>query len=217
MAQVFEIAVALGGPTEAESQQRVRALVGLYRQGIVPQAIITGAAWAFGTTETSQEGPSMGQRLADYAVDECGMPAEVVTVANGGGETIGEALAVKHCIRQMGLTRLVLVTTDTHSPRATADFRHVFGPSYEIQPHDSGSFPERRLQAPYEYAGRLLSRRVLRGTEPGDDEAIRERLFALVPGYTGASKRQIATNHVKDLLHLPLRAYEPVVGLQSAA
>jgi hypothetical protein len=76
---------------------------------------------------------------------------------------------------------------------------------------DNGSFLGRRGQWLYEVAGGVLCNRVLHGTKPGDDAAIQERLLALVPGYTAASKAGILENHLRDLLHLPITAAKPIL------
>jgi len=55
----------------------------------------------------------------------------------------------------------------------------------------------------YEFMGRAMMREVLRGTTPGDDEAIMERLRELVPGYGDGTMRRLAFQSLLGLIKTP--------------
>jgi|GEM_PF-1892089 len=207
MIENLDAIVVLGGPTDKESQHRVDTMIDLLRAGVSEEAIVTGAFWAFSATEKPTS--SIGQRSKEYAISK-GVPADAITVADRCVDTIGDALDVKKVTQEQGWRRLGLVTTESHMPRSIKGFTHVMGPDYKIIPHSAGTFARRRGQGMYEHLGSMLCNAVLDGTEPGDDAAIRERLFALVPGYTTASKPAIAMNHVRKILHLSLVSATPL-------
>lgn len=203
MSEALSTLVVLGGLTVAESRHRVDAMLELYSAGVAEHVIVTGAFWAF--THGQNTEVTMAQRMKEYA--EChGMAAGAVSVADRSFDTIGDAIAVKDSMRTEGWRDLGLVTTESHLPRSTAIFTHVLGPEYNITPISAGGFPGRGGQRMYEMAASVLSRQVLRGTTCGDDRAIRERLFSLVPGYASAGRMAIAANHLRSVLGVPLQS-----------
>lgn len=208
MAYELDVIVALGGPTVDESNMRADKLANLYLLRVAPHMLVTGASWAFSTGEEPTE--TMGQTMHDYVVGHSHLPADNVTVLDRSLDTIGDALSIKHEMRARGVHRLGYVTTASHVERAGGIIEHVLGPDYEVRPYSAGNFPGRRGQRVYERIGGMLASAVLDKTEPGDDEAIMERLFALVPGYTGAGKVDIAKNHLRRLVGLEFVQFEPV-------
>ena len=206
-------AVALGGPSQEESDMRVNTTVGLFTGNQADHIIVTGNHWAFQPGGHSG-GTTMGQHMANYAASQ-GVSRANITVLDTSLDTIGDALVVKHGLglRPGEGCRVGVVTTASHVGRAAMIFGHVFGPESTIVPISAGEFPQRRGQRLYEAAGNMLTRAVFDGTEPGDDQAIMERLFALVPGYTDASKRAIQGNHFRRIVGLPLARFNPALQL----
>lgn len=203
----IEALVTLGGPTVAESYARVDKAVEVYDQESVSTFVVTGAFWAFESGEHDRQ-QTMGRNMGDYARSR-GIPGDALVVADQSLDTIGDALVSKHVLLERGFSKIGLVTTASHLGRAAATFTHVLGPGYQIVRYNAGEFPGRRNQRLYEFAGGMLARTVLADTEPGDDEAIMRRLFALVPGYTDAGKPAILGNHIRHILRLPFAEFEP--------
>jgi uncharacterized SAM-binding protein YcdF (DUF218 family) len=60
-------------------------------------------------------------------VVKIGVPAEQIVRSEGPRNTAEEAIAMGKIARERGWTSLLLVTSATHLPRATATFRHLSG------------------------------------------------------------------------------------------
>jgi hypothetical protein len=78
-------------------------------------------------------------------------------------------------------------------------FRHVFGAGFALtgMPSPEHVGLKERL---HEMVGLIMLREVLRGTAPGDDEAIKKRLLELVPGYGTGTKRRLAMRSLTGLV-----------------
>ena len=112
-------------------------------------------------------------------------------------DTIGNALFTKtDLVLPNNWERLMLVTSRTHLSRAWPIFEHVMGPDIKVVGVPAPEVIDNKLKRLVERsAGALIMREVLRGTKPGDHQAIEERLFNLVPGYdknSPASKQRLA-------------------------
>lgn len=207
MQRKHDVLVALGGPSFAESQQRANHLARLYELGLADYAIVTGAYWGFGHGDKPAN--SMGKRMGEYLISK-NIPSNRIIVADQCVDTIGDALAVKTIMEEEGWLRAGLTTTDSHMSRSMDIFTHALGEAFTIEPYNAGAFPKRKGQWVYERLGGMLCNAVLAGTEPGDDEAIKYRLHALVPGYTEASKADIAFNHLRRLAGVSLVIGQPL-------
>jgi len=210
MAHQLDLIVALGSSNREEANQRVDEMLDLYDDGVAPRMAVTGAGWAFGASAAAA--PTIGRGMFDYAVGQ-GASEGDIAVLDTSLDTIGDALAIKRYMRTRSAQRLGFVTTSSHVERAGGIIVRVLGPDYKVSAYSSGDFPGRRGQKVYERLGGVLAHAVLSDTEPGDDEAIMGRLFALVPGYTEAGKAAIAMNHLRRLAGLSLVPFEPKLQL----
>jgi hypothetical protein len=61
------------------------------------------------------------------------------------------------------------------------------GPGYTIEDVSAGDTELVRFQRLQEFAGNLIVKAVLAGTEPGDTGAMQSRLFSIIPGYIEAT------------------------------
>lgn len=125
--------------------------------------------------------------MRDYAYQQ-GMAEDQVLVQDQSLDTIGDALFTKTQIAEpRGWTNLAIVTSDAHAPRGQRIFAHVMGPDYRIDAVPAGTIEAIRFQRLQEFVGNTLVRAVLGGTQPGDTQAIHDRLFRIIPGYADVS------------------------------
>ncbi|HUS25914.1 MAG TPA: YdcF family protein [Nevskiaceae bacterium] len=187
MSEAYDAIVTLGagveadGRANAEARQRVAASVHQLQKGRAPYIIMSGNR-PFRSSDTGL--PPVAEAGRDYALD-LGVETHQVVLEPTALDTIGEAVFVKQNITEpRGWRNLLVATTASHEPRAIRTFRHVMGGGYNIAGLSVGKFEQESLrQTMQEFAGSLLVRAVLGGTEPGDDETIKRRLFDIVPGY----------------------------------
>lgn len=134
-----------------------------------------------------------------YAVTE-GVSSDSVFTEERSLDTVGNAPLTKtNLVIPKGWEHLVVVTSKSHLPRTLAIFNHVYGKEFAIRglpaPEQVGA-----KEKIWEFLGSMLVKEVLRGTKPGDHEAIQERLFDLVPGYENGTFPHLAWSLAKGLL-----------------
>jgi uncharacterized SAM-binding protein YcdF (DUF218 family) len=196
IAQYEAVVVHGGGLTPQEelverAVQRMDTAISAWNAGEAPDMVVSG-----GYSFMLDEPPTVSEAtvMKRYAEDH-GVPGRVVHTEDKSLDTIGNALFTKtDIVEPNNWERLLVVTSKSHLPRTLKIFRHVMGNDFEItgRPAPEHVTPRDKV---YELIGTAMMREVLRGTKPGDDEAIKERLFRLVPGYpegTGTKSRLAA-------------------------
>jgi uncharacterized SAM-binding protein YcdF (DUF218 family) len=111
------------------------------------------------------------------------VPADDILLEDLSLDTIGNAYFTKiKVVIPNKWEKIIVVTSETHLPRAEETFGHIYGPDFDIQ---AVAAPEvnRLDQRGYELLGYTLLEEVLGNTSPGDHDAIGERLFDTVPQY----------------------------------
>jgi len=139
---ILGIAVALSGrelvDSEAPQKADIVAVIGgdykgnritkaaeLVRQGYAPRVLVSGAGSQYGHFESDL--------AIAYAVEK-GYPREIfVALQYPSLSTADEARAVAARMRQMGVHKYLLVTSDFHTARATRVFRRE-APDLEVHP-----------------------------------------------------------------------------------
>lgn len=173
-----------GGLTPQEqltdgAARRMDTAVAAWRQGVAPHLVTSGGhSFKLKRVHSVTEAEAMKR----YAIT-MGVPAEAVTKEEPSLETIGNALFTKtDVVVPNDWEHLTVVTSVSHLPRVLKVFRHVYGNDFEIRGMPA---PERvtMIRKGHEALSMIMLREVLRGTKLGDDAAIKERLFDLVPGY----------------------------------
>jgi len=167
----FSPAGEMGPNTKA----RMDTAIELIDEGVSDNLIVTGD---HSFAEPRPISP-LSHLMAAYAVDE---GVDRVFVEDRALETVGNALFTQELAEAYNWRNLIVVTNKFHLPRSLRIFNHVMGEGYDIHgcPAPDKSFPHQRL---HETAADILTRLILARTEPGDVDAIRKRLFAIVPGY----------------------------------
>jgi uncharacterized SAM-binding protein YcdF (DUF218 family) len=141
--------VALGGifgpsttddfiPNIGEAGERLEAGIELWQHGKAKWLVFTGGRipWA-GPAEAE------GMRARRVAIAR-GVPAESVVVTREVGNTVDEANAVRDLMIERGWTRIILVTSGWHMPRAARLFRTT-GVSFVPFPVDFQTDPKMPL------------------------------------------------------------------------
>ena len=131
--------------------------------------------------------------MKQYAIQH-NVPEDTIFIEASGLDTVGNTLFTKkQLVVPNNWEHIALVTSQSHLPRAKEIFEHVYGKDFEIFGIPAPENVTAKTKA-YEIIGSMMVREVLRGTKPGDDDAIMERLFKLVPGYSQATITNLAIN-----------------------
>ncbi len=164
----------IGDSTRARMDGAIR----LSRLGVSSRLIVSGGQ---SFTNIAGNRTPLSQLMAEYAHDN-DIPSDIY-VEDKSLETVGNAVFTKlNLTEPNSWNRLIVVTNEFHLPRSMRVFGHVMGDGYEIKgvPVSDQAFPH---QWSWEHAAGLLSSLVLAHTLPGDSDAVKSRLFNIVPGY----------------------------------
>jgi uncharacterized SAM-binding protein YcdF (DUF218 family) len=120
---------------ESREGDRVQRAVALYKQGLAPLLVLSGAPAGFRTHEAE-----IMQRHAEYL----GVPSDhILTVKHNADSTKEEAEAVVPILKAKGLQEVILVTSNYHTGRAKRIFAKAagpVGPRFWASPTDDGLF-----------------------------------------------------------------------------
>ena len=193
-----DVIVVLGGGLDVQGQliprnfSRLDTAVELFKLGVARHIIVSGG-WSFLTQKPSV---TEAEQMRHYAVEK-GVPDASMHTEDQSHETLGQALLTKtRFLEPYGWSSLALVTSKSHMPRSVRIFKHVLGENYRIHPVSAPEKPG-TFEKVWESIGGLLVWHVLRGTEPGDDETIWQRLTQLIPEYQeGGQSAGTALKHI---------------------
>jgi uncharacterized SAM-binding protein YcdF (DUF218 family) len=136
------------GVLSNSSLRRTLKGIELYRQGLAPLLVLSGAT---GSTGVGEAGLRM--RLARAL----GVPTEAILAVSSGRTTREEGLHLRERLRPLGVRRILLVADRVDMPRSRAVFARV---GFEVFPAPTASGlsrdPENRLEMTREIAGELL-------------------------------------------------------------
>lgn len=176
--------------------QRMDTGISAWEEGVAPNLVVSG-----GHSFMLDVPPSVSEAevMERYALSK-DIPKEAISVEKESLDTIGNALFTKtKVITPNNWEQFVVVTSRSHLPRTLKIFRHIMGPDFNVQgmPAPEHVTAKERI---YELIGAATMREVLRGTKPGDHEAIEERLLDLVPGYAESTKRHLAVQSLLGIV-----------------
>ncbi len=176
--------------------QRMDTGIALWNQGVAEHMAVSGGySFMLDTPPAITESVAMTQ----YGVDH-GVPRDAIYPEHKSLDTIGNALFTKtDIVLPNDWESLMVVTSESHLPRTLNIFRHVLGSDFEVEGTPAPEHVTARERI-YEVVGLLMMKEILRGTKPGDHEAIQERLFDLVPGYADGTKKRLAIQSMLGLL-----------------
>ena len=122
--------VVLGGATMAAEYprpgvdmnaagDRVLYAADLYQQGKAPLVLASG-----GSITWQQEGDSTPASQMAILLERFGVPADDIVEQNRSYNTHEDAVYSSEMLKEMGITKIILVTSAMHMPRSVALFQH---------------------------------------------------------------------------------------------
>jgi uncharacterized SAM-binding protein YcdF (DUF218 family) len=126
-------------PNVGEAGERLEAGVQLWQKKKAPWLVFTG-----GRIPWANQAEVEGAASARAAIAR-GIPADKIIVTREVGNTVDEARAVNDLMRERGWTKIILVTSAWHMPRAARSFRKAgvdfvpFAVDYQVDPEGAVS------------------------------------------------------------------------------
>jgi uncharacterized SAM-binding protein YcdF (DUF218 family) len=123
-----EVIVVLGGGTRPQSYPRPTSEINeggdrllyaarLYRQGAAPRILVSGGNAPIVGPALVPEADSMGDILAAI-----GVPREAILLEPSSANTYENAVETRAILESQGISRIILITSASHMPRAYAVF-----------------------------------------------------------------------------------------------
>lgn len=112
-----------GGDTTARTSEAIR----LFKAGWAPKLIFSGAA-------ADKSGPSNAEVMKKQAIQE-GVPESAITIEDLSATTAENAQNTSGLVKEMGLKRVILVTSAYHQRRASIEFSKWLGSDVTIVNH----------------------------------------------------------------------------------
>jgi uncharacterized SAM-binding protein YcdF (DUF218 family) len=188
------------GTLPPNAQARVRRACELFNEGAAPFVVMTGK-WGY-----SLERPmpvTEAAAMVTFAAT-LGVPTKAIVREEESTDTLGNAYFCKvRVVAPRKWHRLLVVTSDYHTPRSAYLFGKVFGPGYDIDTAAAVSdlsAADRTVRNERERNSLMLAHRWLDPIADGDDAAIWTLLSTKHPGYAKnpeVSKEELA----KALIH----------------
>jgi len=111
------------GVEVADAGDRLLTGVDLIQEGKAPWLVVSGGRVSFNADDPTPPEATYAASLAQ----KLGVPADRIVRSEGPRNTAEEAIAMGKIARERGWHSLLLVTSATHLPRATATFRRLSG------------------------------------------------------------------------------------------
>lgn len=113
---------------------------------------------------------------ADYLIDVCGIPPEVVLKEGESKDTLQNLVELKKLFGPQGVRRILIIAPEHRAPRLRWLAELVFGPQFTV--HVDGTVPCRDKQAvAHEAFIFAKSREFLKAMKPGDHEWLETQFF----------------------------------------
>lgn len=138
MAERFDAIIILGGGRTNDgnlttlSRQRLDEGLKLYKEGVALKIFALGGYYSTYNPNSIAFDISGAKIRSDYLIARGANPNDVVLVEDGR-DTIYEAFASREKAKELGLKRLLVVTSDKHLERAIYIYKRIFGKSFEIE------------------------------------------------------------------------------------
>jgi SanA protein len=133
----YDAIIVLGGGRDNQgdlttlSIQRLDKGVDLYRRGVARKIFALGGHFSTTDPKAIYFEESGAQLRAAYLM-RGGVRSEGVVSIHEGRDTVEEAFVSRKKTKELGLRRILLVTSDKHLERALWIFRRIFGDGFEI-------------------------------------------------------------------------------------
>jgi uncharacterized SAM-binding protein YcdF (DUF218 family) len=189
------------GTLPAAARARVGKASELYQAKTAPRIIMSGR-WTF--LEPPQWPRTEAAAMKELAIEQ-GVPAEAVLVEDQSVDTLGNAYFTKQkFLEPNGWRKLNVVSSPEHMPRVKLIFRHVLGPSYQLEFEAcNNTLAAKELAAGIGYERRIQSliEDWLKPVEPGNDEQLWARLQEVHPGYSKHARYTV--DDIKKMVGTP--------------
>jgi uncharacterized SAM-binding protein YcdF (DUF218 family) len=163
---------------DTKSTQRMNVGIDAWRQDAAPIIVVTGDHSFMVKPASITYAEAMKRHAITNGVSEASILYEDRSL-----DTVAQALFTKTDMAMpREWERLLVVTSFSHMSRSEKIFRHVYGKDYDIEGIPAAEHVTTRERI-YESLGSVMLQEIIRDTKSGDHEAIKERLFDLVPGY----------------------------------
>jgi len=184
-----EVIIVLGrgieddGSLPPDPKARVRKAAELYRDGIAPLIIMSGAwTYHFAINPNRSEATAM----KEYAV-ELGIPEQAIIEESKSMDTIGNVYFTKtDIIEPKGLSDIVVVASEDHMPRVKYLFEKIYGEAYALEfvisdrVIDDASYEK---EMAHESNSMAITHQWLDSLKPGDDAAVWKLMITRHPAY----------------------------------
>ncbi len=185
MTNKFRIAVVLGSGLEADgsatpvTEIRAKTAADLLATKGRMKIICSGSR---SLDDKGEHGKTEAQVMFDIIAAQNISPKRIL-LEDQSFDTLGNAIFTvdRYLTGKEGGT-LYVVTSPFHMERALYLFRHVLGPRWTVVAHESPEWSGETRQ-PGAPAALKRAEKFCEGIEPGDFEALKKRLFALIPAY----------------------------------
>lgn len=187
MSTKFRVAVVLGSGLKADgsatpvTEIRAKSAAELIATKGRMKVICSGSR---PPDDKGEHGTTEAQVMADIIV-AAGISRKRIQLEDQSFDTLGNAIfTVDRYLKGKKGGTLYVVTSPFHMERALYLFRHVLGPKWTVV--DAAS-PEWEKETRQGGAPAALKRahEFCSGTQPGDLDALRKKLFELIPAYIG--------------------------------
>lgn len=185
MTNKFRIAVVLGSGLEADgsatpvTEIRAKTAADLLATKGRMKIICSGSR---SLDDKGEHGATEAQVMADIIAAQ-GISPKRTLLEDQSFDTLGNAIfTVDRYLRNKKGGTLYVVTSQFHMERALYLFRHVLGPRWMVVAHASPEWSGETRQ-PGAEAALKRAEKFCEGTEVGDFEALKKKLFELIPAY----------------------------------
>jgi uncharacterized SAM-binding protein YcdF (DUF218 family) len=167
------------GNLNAETRARVERAAQAVEEGVAPLLVLCG--WAY----RHDSDICIADAMKRYAIEELEIAGSAIITEPASRDTVGDAVFTKRNLAApLCWTRVLLVTSDYHLPRALAIFSFVYGPGITVDGLAAASADGERF-GESETQSMDAFRNTFEGINAGDDLAIFERLQTRHPFYNG--------------------------------
>lgn len=191
MSNKHRIAVVLGSGLKADgsatpvTEIRARAAAELLATKGRMKVICSGSR---APDDRGEHGSTEAQVMADIIVAQ-GISPKRILLEDQSFDTLGNAIfTVDRYLKGKRVGTLYVVTSPFHMQRAQYLFSHVLGPKWTVVAHASPEWSKETRQ-PGAPAALKRAQDFCAGSQPGDLEALKKKLFELIPAYVGRDNK----------------------------
>ncbi|ACC72183.1 YdcF family protein [Paraburkholderia phymatum] len=167
------------GNLNDETRARVDLGIEAIETGRAPTLVMCG--WAY----REDSDICIADAMRRYAVEQRNVDASRVIAETTSRDTVGDAVFTRsNLAATFGGSRILVATSRYHAARTLEIFTFVYGPSFHIDVDGAGG-PATAAQLTSEARSLDAFRATFAGVEPGDTDAIFERLRERHPFYNG--------------------------------